>query len=754
MYLGGFNMRVLLLLRGATGCGKSTFIDKNGLKPYTLSADEIRLQCQSAQQTIYGEDTISMDNELVTWRVLMELLEVRMQKGELTVIDAVNSKTEEMNKYKDLADAYRYRMYCVDFTGLPIEECKRRNAGREPLKRVPDEAIDKMYARFRGQKIPSGIKVLKEDELDKIWYKPIDFSKYEKVVHIGDIHGCYTALMEYFKNNSLDNEKNLYIFTGDYIDRGIENADVVKFLIEASQHNNVILLEGNHDRNLSIFAHGGSSKNKEFEFGTRRELEAANIDLKEIRCLYRRICQCAWYKYDDKYVFVNHGGVATLPDNLTKLATTQMINGVGTYDEYETVADTWMNTTKDNMYQIHGHRNPKAGPMKARDRIYTLDGGVEFGGEFRVLELTHEGFNEISIKNNVFKQLEDTTGSFGEDENAENISDVILELRADKRKIEEKNFGHISSFNFTRDLFFDKDGWNNQNIKARGLYIDIDKFKVAARSFDKFFNVNEMPFTRFGMLKYKLQFPVTAYVKENGFLGIVAYDEYGDYEDNLLVTTKSSIDGDYAVWIRNMLNKKTTKETRDAMAEYCRDNDCSLVFECVDMENDPHIIEYPESDLFLLACVKNELKYNQLSYNDLCLLAKRFNIRVKEEAFVLNDWNEFFDWYNEVTSADYMYHDRHIEGFVIEDSVGFMTKIKLSYYQFWKHMRAVAREALNHGYIRRTGSLTDALSNDFYKFCRDLYNSAETPEERAEIPRDVISLRNMFYKSYNENSKV
>lgn len=38
-------MRVLLLFRGAPGCGKSTFIDKNGLRPYALSADEIRLQC-------------------------------------------------------------------------------------------------------------------------------------------------------------------------------------------------------------------------------------------------------------------------------------------------------------------------------------------------------------------------------------------------------------------------------------------------------------------------------------------------------------------------------------------------------------------------------------------------------------------------------------------------------------------------------------------------------------------------------------
>ena len=36
-------MRVLLLLRGSAGCGKSTWIEQNGLKPYTLSADDTAL---------------------------------------------------------------------------------------------------------------------------------------------------------------------------------------------------------------------------------------------------------------------------------------------------------------------------------------------------------------------------------------------------------------------------------------------------------------------------------------------------------------------------------------------------------------------------------------------------------------------------------------------------------------------------------------------------------------------------------------
>ena len=241
-------MRTLLLLRGSAGCGKSTYIEENGLKPYTLSADDIRLLCQSPLLQSDGSFCISQQNEKIVWKTLFQLLETRMQRGEFTVIDATNSKTVEMNRYKDMAETYRYRIYCVDFTDIPIEETKRRNTNRTPIKQVPEEVIDKMYSRFATQKIPSGITVLKPDELNQIWLKPIDLSEYNKIHHIGDIHGCYTALKEYIDNNGGIKDDEFYIFTGDYIDRGIENAEVVNFLYSIMNKKNIKLLEGNHER--------------------------------------------------------------------------------------------------------------------------------------------------------------------------------------------------------------------------------------------------------------------------------------------------------------------------------------------------------------------------------------------------------------------------------------------------------------------------------------------------------------------------
>ena len=727
-------MRILLLLRGSAGCGKSTWIEQNGLKPYTLSADDIRLLCQSPIMQVDGTEGISQSNDNVTWKTLFNLLEVRMQKGEFTVIDATNSKTSEMNRYKEMCNTYRYRIFCVDFTDIPIEEVKRRNANREVLKRVPEEAIDKMYSRFATQKIPSGIKVIKPDELDTIWMKMFDLSEYKKIHHIGDIHGCNTALQKYLSDNGGLKDDEMYIFTGDYIDRGLENADVVKFLISIMNKKNVLMLEGNHERWLWLYANDCVGKSKEFELITRPQLEEAKIDKKDIRQLYRKFGQCAYYKYGDNIYLVTHAGLSTLPKNLSYVATDQMIRGVGNYNDFEKVAETFLTTTPDNVYQIHGHRNTKRLPIKVNDRVFNLEGRVEFGGDLRCVQIDKDGIHTVEVENTVYKtpemQSEQTVTS-------SSVADTIIALRSN-RYIQEKKFGNISSFNFTNKAFYDK-VWDEQTTKARGLYLDTMKGKVAARAYDKFFNVNERPETKFDMLQYKLQFPVTAYVKENGFLGIVSYNEY---EDDLFIASKSTIDSQFAQWFREMLYEKVSSENIQKMKEFIKEHNVSFVFECVDMKNDPHIIEYPNSELFLLDIVQNDMDFAKYEYDTMIDIANQFGLIPKEKAFEIATWQEFFDWYYDILEEDYEYNGRKIEGFVIEDSVGYMTKLKLTYYNFWKFMRSISHEAIRSGYIRKTSALTTPTANEYYAWVRKLHDV----EDKESIPKDICTLRSLFYK--------
>ena len=727
-------MRVLLLLRGSAGCGKSTWIEQNGLKPYALSADDIRLLCQSPVLQPDGTVGISQSNDKTVWKTLFNLLEIRMQKGEFTVIDATNSKTSEMNRYKQMCETYRYRMYCVDFTDIPIEEVKRRNANREELKRVPDEAIDKMYSRFKTQKIPSGIKVIKPDELDSIWMKLFDLSEYKKIHHIGDVHGCYTALKKYIDDNGGIKDDEFYIFCGDYVDRGIENADVVKYLISIKDKKNVLMLEGNHERWLWLWANDCIGKSKEFELVTKPQLEEAKIDKKDVRQLYRKFGQCAYYKYGKNIYLVTHAGLSVLPDNLTFVATDQMIHGVGSYNDFEKIAETFAEKMPSNYYQIHGHRNTKQVPICVNDRVFNLEGRVEFGGDLRCVQLDKDGIHEVEIHNEVFK-----TPEMREEQSVTNssVADVIISLRAN-RYIQEKKFGNISSFNFTNKAFYDK-VWDEQTTKARGLYLDTFKGKVAARAYDKFFNINERPETKFDMLQHKLQFPVTAYVKENGYLGIVSYDEYND---DLFIASKSTTDSQFAEWLKEAIYNQITEENREKMKQYTKDNNVSFVFENVDMKNDPHIIEYHESKLYLLDIVYNQMDFAKYEYETMCDIAHQFGLTPKEKAFEIANWQDFYDWYYDILEEDYEYNGRKIEGFVIEDSVGYMTKLKLTYYNFWKFMRAISHEAIRNGYIKKTSALTTPIANEYYAWVRKLHDV----DDIDSVPKDICTLRRLFFK--------
>lgn len=722
-------MRTLVIFRGSPACGKSTFIKEHNLEQYTLSADNIRLMCQAPILTTDGRYSISCENDKKVWNILFDILEERMIRGEFIVVDATNSKTSEMTRYKKIAETYRYRIICIDMTDVPIEECKRRNRLRKPsYKIVPEHAIENQYSRFVTQQIPSGIKVIKPEEFEnEVQFKAIDLSNYKKIHHIGDIHGCYTILEQYL-NNSLK-EDEMYIFLGDFCDRGIENAEVLNLLFNIMNLSNVILLTGNHEVHLWNYANDLPTKSKEFEKFTRVELDQKQVSKKNIRKLYRKLRQIAYYTYNDKKVIVTHGGLSCIPNNLQYIATEQLICGVGQYDDMEFVNNSFIKNTKSNVYQVHGHRNVNGSPIKVNDRCFCLQGDVEFGGNLRIVTLDETGFKTIELQNEVFKTVE-----YKQDTPIELSDQEVLNVLRNNKYIRESKFDNISSFNFTQEAFR-KGVWDEQTIRARGLFFNTNTGDVVIRSYNKFFNINEKEITKIGNLKRNLQYPVTAYVKYNGYLGLIGYDKE---TDELIISSKSNINSQYSRWFEAILYNKLNSEQIETMKNYIKNNNCTLVWEVIAPKYDTHMIEYTKDNIVLLNIVYNTLDFKQADYNDIVSFAKEINVDHKEIAGVFNYWNEFKKWYDDVTEEDYKYKGEHIEGFVIEDANLFMTKIKLRYYSFWKFMRAVKDEVYRKGYFARTSALNTPLANQFYGWLRK--------QDKEVLKKDIIELRNMFYK--------
>ena len=233
------------------------------------------------------------------------------------------------------------------------------------------------------------------------------------------------------------------------------------------------------------------AKSKEFEFITKPQLVKGNISKKEVREFCRKLGQCCYFTYNDKTFIVTHGGISNIPDNLLMIPTEQMIKGVGTYENADAVDKSFTTNTEANVYQIHGHRNIVNSPVQITDRTYNLEGQVEFGGHLRVVQITNDSIASVEIKNNVFKEP-----TVQEEENSinENVDMSVYNLVESMRKnryIYEKEFGRVSSFNFSKQAF-EKGVWDNITNKARGLYIDTVDYKVVARSYNKFFSIEEV----------------------------------------------------------------------------------------------------------------------------------------------------------------------------------------------------------------------------------------------------------------------
>ena len=141
----------------------------------------------------------------------------------------------------------------------------------------------------------------------------------------------------------------------------------------------------------------------------------------------------------------------------------------------------------------------------------------------------------------------------------------------------------------------------------------------------------------------------------------------------------------------------------------------------------------------------NDLTFKKFEYSEMVKVANELGLKHKSPAYFIESWSDFFDWYYQVTDEDYKYDGRNIEGFVIEDANGYMVKLKLHYYNFWKFMRSISHEAIRLGYVnpRRTSALTSALANQYYGWVKTLHDA----EDLESVPRDICTLRKMFYQT-------
>lgn len=72
-----------------------------GLEAYTLSTDDLRKKLGSLEQT-FDSIKITQDVERETFKLLDSLLDIRMSRGEFTIVDATHIDRKSCSRYRSL----------------------------------------------------------------------------------------------------------------------------------------------------------------------------------------------------------------------------------------------------------------------------------------------------------------------------------------------------------------------------------------------------------------------------------------------------------------------------------------------------------------------------------------------------------------------------------------------------------------------------------------------------------------------------
>lgn len=130
----------------------------------------------------------------------------------------------------------------------------------------------------------------------------------QKYIAIGDIHGC-AATLEALLDQLDSYHDRLFVFIGDYIDRGPASKEVVDLLIDFQKEANCIFLRGNHEQ-MMLDALSGGDKNLWLMNGGRTTINSYRHgdERFELSEAHRQFYESTKLYFDTEEYFFVHAG--------------------------------------------------------------------------------------------------------------------------------------------------------------------------------------------------------------------------------------------------------------------------------------------------------------------------------------------------------------------------------------------------------------------------------------------------------------
>lgn len=421
-----------LILRGLPASGKSTWVRNMGLSQYVVSSDTVRLMCGGATFNAHGWVDISQSRQAAVWEVVSKIVELRLRRRMFTILDSTCIRLRDLRSWIKMAQSFGVTPVVVDFTTVPVESCMERDQARISKGEyfVGRSVMDRMVTRLEASRIDVALYLEKErvsvlspsdasKALARMTGPRLAVNQFRAVYFIGDIHGCYSALCGLFREWGLDMfnlpSDCLFVFLGDYLDRGLENGKVLRYIHSICQLPNVMLLEGNHELHWRSWFRG-----EDLHEVFQETLLECHDTLGErntrayIRDILPRLVPCYELVHSSGLsVLVSHGGVPFVycgqaPTGL--IAGEDYIRGIGNYEDAAMVAEQYDRMVRTQYagapwYQVFGHRNVRCAPIEFSRNCFNLCDQVEHGGYLRGLHLNLLSgvFTPLKVRNAVFK---------------------------------------------------------------------------------------------------------------------------------------------------------------------------------------------------------------------------------------------------------------------------------------------------------------------------------------------------------------
>jgi polynucleotide kinase-phosphatase len=390
----------LVVLVGASGCGKSTFARRHFRATEVLSSDFFRGLVADDENAQHATDD--------AFDALQYVARKRLRAGRLTVIDATNVQKEARRPYVALAREYHCVPVAIVFD-LPEDLCRARNRER-PERNLPGRVLGLQVRQLRaalralsreGFRYVHVLSSPEEVEAVAIERQPTWTDRRAErgpFDIVGDVHGCLDELRALLESlgyrlepgpggwSARPPEGRRAIFLGDLVDRGPDTPGVLRLVMAMVRDGAALCVPGNHDVKLARRLGGADVKPTH---GMDRSLEQLEREPADFREEARRFLDglVSHYVLDGGHLVVAHAG---LPAEMHGRASGRVRefslygDTTGESDEFGLpVRREWAASYRGGALVVYGH-TPVPEPLWL-NRTVNIDTGCVFGGRLTAL---------------------------------------------------------------------------------------------------------------------------------------------------------------------------------------------------------------------------------------------------------------------------------------------------------------------------------------------------------------------------------